>query len=263
MKKMFDLQKDTTRATLSFRVQSPVNENRMYVVLAEYGQFFSDNSFRLTFNGRRERRVCGFYAGVRVYSAPNALDDGLLHHVALEVEPGRLMTLHLDGRPVDTVAVPDRGLPANGDLAIGRRIIKGSVDDAWYADYNRWSHFRGRIEDVVLSQEPFDPASVAGGTAAREAPLALPPDPYAMTAKWEKPKTTRRYLNGPFAERILTFWREGKIAFGEVEHTPDWSLNYRKDVHAHAVWLVHGAKDEPFDFRTAELIQPEGGEPEP
>ena len=162
MEKTLDSQKDATRATLAFRVQSPADENRMYVVLAEYGQFFSDNSFRLTFNGRRERRICGFYAGARVYSAPNALDDGLLHHVALEVEPGRSMTLHLDGKPVDTVAVPDRGLPANGDLAIGRRIVKGSVDDAWYADYNRWSHFRGRIEDVVLSQAPLDPASVTG-----------------------------------------------------------------------------------------------------
>ena len=262
MNKTFILQKDVTRATLAFRVQSPANENRMYVVLAEYGQFFDDNSFRLTFNGRRERRVCGFYAGARVYSAPNALDDGLLHHVALEVEPGRSMTLYLDGKSVDTVAVPDRGLPVNGDLAIGRRVIKGSVDDAWYADYNRWSHFRGRIEDVVFSHEPFNPASIPDGTAAREAPLALPPDPYAMTAKWEKPKTTRRYLHGPFAERILTFWREGKIAFGEVEHRDDWSLNYRKDVHAHAVWLVHGPNDEPFDFKAAELLQPEGGEPD-
>lgn len=262
MEKTVLLQKDVTRATLAFRVQCPADENRMYVVLAEYGQFFSDNSFRLTFNGRRERRICGFYAGTRVYSAPNALDDGLLHHVALEVEPGSSMTLYLDGRAVDTVSVPDCGLPADGDLAIGRRVIKGSVDDAWYADYNRWSCFRGRIEDVVLSQGPFDPASVAGGTAPREAPLALPPDPYAMTAKWEKPKTTRRYLHGPFAERILTFWREGKIAFGEVEHRDDWASNYRKDVHAHAAWLIHGDGDEHFDFKAAELVLPEGGEPD-
>ena len=45
------------RATLSFRVQSPANENPLYVILAEYGQFFTNNSFRLTFNGRRDRRI--------------------------------------------------------------------------------------------------------------------------------------------------------------------------------------------------------------
>ena len=257
----FELQKDATRAILAFRVQSPADENPTFVVLAEYGQFFDKNSFRLTFNGRRERRVCGFYAGIRVYSAPNAIDDGRLHHVALDIEPGRTMTLFLDGAPVDSASAPDLGFPA-GDLAVGKRVVKGSVDDAWYAEHTHWSEFRGRITDVILSSEPFDAASVPGGTTPREAPLALPPDPYAMTPRWERPKTTRRYLHGPFAERLLTFWREGKIAFGEVDHRDDWSFDYRKDVHAHAVWLVHGTKDEPFDFRAAELLQPEGGEPD-
>ncbi|MBR4614585.1 MAG: hypothetical protein IKO55_03165, partial [Kiritimatiellae bacterium] len=48
------------RATLSFRVQSPANENPIYVILAEYGPLRTNNSFRLAFNGRRERRICGF-----------------------------------------------------------------------------------------------------------------------------------------------------------------------------------------------------------
>ena len=247
------------RATLSFRVQSPTNENPMYVVLAEYGQFFTNNSFRLTFNGRRERRICGFYGDVRVYSAPNVLDDGLLHHITLDIEPGRTMTLYFDGKSVDSASVPDRGF-ASGPLAVAQRVVKGSKDDAWYCANNRWTHFRGRIENVELA---------AGTVSAREdarppiaMPLTLPPDRYAMTPKWERPKTTRRYLHGPFAERILTFWREGKIAFGEVEHKDDWSLDYRRDLHAHAVWLVHGAEDTPFDFRTAQLTVPEGGEPD-
>ena len=249
------------RAAVSFRVKSPVNENPMYVMLAEYGQFFTNNSFRVTFNGRRERRVCGFYGDVRVYSAPNVLDDGLLHHVALDIEPGRSMTLFIDGKPVDSAAVPDRGF-ASGQLAVAQRVVKGSKDDAWYATHLKWSHFRGRVEDVALASGAFDATKVAGGTAATAKPLALPPDPVAATPKWERPKTTRRYLHGPFAERLLTFWREGKIAFGEVEHRDDWSLNYRSDLHAHAAWLVHGCGDEPFDFRAAEMSVPEGGEPD-
>ncbi|MBR4617048.1 MAG: hypothetical protein IKO55_15680, partial [Kiritimatiellae bacterium] len=210
------------RATLSFRVQTLTSENSMYVVLAEYGQNVSNDTFRVTFNGRRERRICGFYGGKRVYSAPNVLDDGLLHYVALDVEPGRFMTLYLDGKRVDSIAVPDNGF-AVGSLAVAQRVVKGSPDDAWYVSHSRWSHFRGRIDDVAIIPEAFDATKVANGTVARPMPLDLPPDPYAMTPKWERPKTTRRYLQGPFAERLLTFWREGKIAFGEVEHKDEWS----------------------------------------
>ena len=253
------------RATLSFRVQSPANENPIYVILAEYGQFFTNNSFRLTFNGRRERRICGFYGDVRVYSAPNVLDDGLLHHVALDIEPGRSMTLYVDGKQADTASVPDRGF-AHGPLAVAQRVVKGSKNDAGYNARNSGTQFRGRIEDVELTAGGRTSSSAV---SAREdtrppiaKPLTLPPDPYAMTPKWERPKTTRRYLHGPFAERMLTFWREGKIAFGEVEHKDDWSLDYRRDLHAHAAWLVHGVNDEPCDFRSAEMTLPEGGEPD-
>jgi hypothetical protein len=261
------------RATLSFRVQSPANENPIYVILAEYGQLRTNNSFRLTFNGRRERRICGFYGDVRVYSAPNVLDDGLLHHVALDIEPGRLMTLYVDGKKADAASVPDRGF-ARGPLAVAQRMVASKTQ------------FRGRIEEVALTggafigragaprtpdspdgraHSPNAPAAAGSESQPYQAiakPLTLPPDPYAMTPTWERPKTTRRYLHGPFAERMLTFWREGKIAFGEVEHKDDWSLDYFKDLHAHAAWLVHGANDEPFDFRAAEMTLPEGGEPD-
>ena len=252
---------DEKRAMLSFWVQSPADENPMYVILAEYGQFFSNNSFRVTFNGRRERRVCGFYGDVRVYSSPNVLDDGRLHHVALYVEPGCRMTLYMDGIAIDSATVPDRGFPADS-LAVARRVVKGSKDDAWYVEHNRWTCFRGRIDDVRLVSGIFDEAKSVEGQCARDMPLMLPPDPYALESKWERPKTTRRYLHGPFSERLLTFWREGKIAFGEVEHKDDWSIEYRRDVHAHAAWLVHGEMDMPFDFRDAKLSLTEGGEPD-
>ena len=240
------------RATLSFRVQSPPEENPTYVFLAEYGSFKEAGSFRVTFNGRRERRVCGFYGNVRVYSAPNALDDGLLHHVALDIEPGRMMTLFLDGRAVDSAPVPSNGFAA-GRLSIAKRDAKEPL---------HWTHFRGRVADVKLEPAAFDPSKVAGGVEPRREALALPPDPFAASPTWERPKTTRRYLHGPFAERMLTFWREGKIVFGEVEHRDDWSLDYRRDLHAHAAWLVHGGRDEPFDFRAAEMRLPQSGEPD-
>ena len=249
------------RATLSFRVQTLAPENPMYTVIAEYGQKASNDSFRVTFNGRRERRVCGFYGDRRVYSKPNALDDGLLHHLALDIEPGRMMTLYFDGVAVDSVPVPDHGF-STGPLAIAQRVVRGSPDDAWYLANSKWSHFRGRIADVELLPEAFDATRTVGGTSPKSMHLALPPDPFAMMLKWERPKTTRRYLHGPFADRMLTFWREGKIVFGEVEHRDDWSFSYAKDLHSHAAWLVHGTGDEPFDFRAAQMVLPEGGEPD-
>lgn len=250
-----------TRATLSFRVQTPADENPSYVMLAECGKMTDVNSFRVTFNGRRERRVCGCYGETRVDSGPCALDDGRLHHVALEIEPGRRLTLHVDGRPVDSAVIPDLGL-AVGPLALAQRVMTGTSDDAWYVENLLWSRFRGRISDVSLTSSAFDAAQVPGGTAPQDVALALPPDPFAAEPKWERPKTTRRYLQGPFSERLLTFWREGKIACGEIDHRDDWSINYRNDVRAHAAWLRHGAEDEPFDFRAAAMSQPDGGEPE-
>ena len=241
-----------SRATLSFRVQSPKDENPTYVLLAEYGSFKDEGTFRVTFNGRRERRVCGFYGDVRVYSDPNALDDGLVHHVALDIEPGRKMTLFLDGRAVDSAPVPSKGF-ASGRLSVAKRDAMEPL---------HWTHFRGRVDEVSLMPAAFDPAKVSGGTAPRSQALALPPDPFATTPTWDRPKTTRRYLHGPFAERMLTFWREGKIVFGEVDHKDDWSLQYRTDLHAHAAWLVHGRQDAPFDFRAAEMRLPQGGEPD-
>ena len=76
---------------------------------------------------------------------------------------------------------------------------------------------------------------------------------------WEKPKTTRRYLQGPLAERLLVAFREGKVVHGEMCHDKDW-LRWRYVCQpAHGVWLVHGKDDEAFDFRTARMrMDPEG-----
>ena len=79
------------------------------------------------------------------------------------------------------------------------------------------------------------------------------------TERWRKPKTTRRYLQGPLAERLLVMFREGKILYGDVHHLDDWSFRYRH-VRSHAVWLV-GPNDAPFDFKKAELNVTEDGLP--
>ena len=182
------------RATLSFRVQSPANENPLYVILAEYGQFFTNNSFRLTFNGRRERRICGFYGDVRVYSAPNVLDDGLLHHVALDIEPGRSMTLSVDGKKVDAASVPDRGF-AYGPLAVAQRVVKGSKDDAWYNARNSETQFRGRIEDVELTAGAF-----IGRARSPNAPTAVSARP-PYRSSHEPPRPSRRSRRAPMRRR--------------------------------------------------------------
>ena len=253
------------RATLSFHVQSPANENPTYVVLAEYGRVTDTNSFRVTFNGRRERRICGFYGDTRVYSTPNAIDDGKRHHIAFDIEPGRSMTLYLDGQSVDTATIPDRGF-ASGPLAIAQRVELDSAGHVRNTPRCSWSRFRGAIDNVALAGDGVGVATdsqlMTHNSQLPPHSLQLPPSDFQQSPTWERPKTTRRYLHGPFSERMLTFWREGKIVFGEVEHTDDWSLNYFSDLHAHAAWLVHGANDEPFDFRAAEMIMPKGGEPD-
>ena len=88
---------------------------------------------------------------------------------------------------------------------------------------------------------------------------ALRNDDISQAERWRKPRTTRRYLQGPLAERLLVMFREGKILYGDVHHLDDWSFRYRH-VRSHAVWLV-GQNDEPFDFKKAELNVTEDGLP--
>ena len=88
---------------------------------------------------------------------------------------------------------------------------------------------------------------------------ALRNDDMSQAERWRKPRTTRRYLQGPLAERLLVMFREGKILYGDVHHLDDWSFRYRH-VRSHAVWLV-GPNDEPFDFKKAKLNVTEDGLP--
>ena len=76
---------------------------------------------------------------------------------------------------------------------------------------------------------------------------------------FQRPKTTRRYLQGPLAERLIVFYREGKIVHGEMCHEKDWHRWKYVCQPAMGVWLVHGDGDESFDFQTARLrVDPEG-----
>ena len=90
-------------------------------------------------------------------------------------------------------------------------------------------------------------------------PCVVAPDD-GVPPRWEKPKTTRRYLHGPLSERLLTFWREGKLVFAENEHRADWRFPYAQQM-AHGAWLVRG-DGTAFDFKAAELNVTRGGEPD-
>ena len=76
---------------------------------------------------------------------------------------------------------------------------------------------------------------------------------------WQKPQTTRRYLQGPLAERLLVAYREGKVVHGEMCHEKDWLRWKYVCQPACGVWLVHGADDAAYDFKAARLrVDPEG-----
>lgn len=231
---------------LSLTVRGDKRDNPGFAILSEVGQHDSAECFRLAFNVKRERRVCAYYGGARIYSEPGVLDDGEEHSVAMDLEPGKAMRLIIDGKSVAEAFVPDRGLPPEGgwqsDPTWGERRVLGSADDAWYSHHFQGIRFVGRIDHVRLRDGAFDYA--------------------AQQVRWAKPKTTRRYLQGPKSERLLVFFREGRFLFGETHHDPEWKIDYYDGmVNSHAVWLVHGARDEPFDFRAAEMEKRADGIP--
>ena len=83
---------------------------------------------------------------------------------------------------------------------------------------------------------------------------------FAEESSWQKPRTTRRYLHPPLAQNMFTLWNDGKIIRGDVVHHHDWSdwyYNLKSDV----LWVLHGEKDEPFDFKTAKNRLPKDGVP--
>ena len=247
-------------ATLSCRVQTQPDANRTWKVLAICGDPLKPGWMRLSYNVRREGRIWGTFGNVRICSEPQILADGKLHHVAFEVTPGADLKLFVDGRLSASASAPKETI-AGGPLAVGQRVVVGSADDAWYYETGRAQHFRGRIIEAAAERGAFDPGRVAGGVAPQELELTIPPNPLEKPATWERPKTTRRYLQGPFSERLLVYFREGQILFGENEHKNDWSVGYG-DLVSHAVWLVHGERLRPFDFRLAKLSCSDGGEPD-
>jgi len=142
-------------------------------------------------------------------------------------------------------------------------------------DLVHWKPWQG--VPLVAPSEPWDRAHAhkpwvichdgvvyhfycAVGEQGRAIALATSKD---LRADFQRPKTTRRYLQGPLSERLAVYFREGKITLGENIHSDDWdSVRYWKDVQpAHGVWLVHGSDDTAFDLQKAELSRDPDGIP--
>ena len=62
---------------------------------------------------------------------------------------------------------------------------------------------------------------ISNTSPVKAPPRQIAPDD-GVAPRWEKPQTTRRYLHGPLSERLLTFWREGKLVFAE------WGVEERR-----------------------------------
>ena len=81
----------------------------------------------------------------------------------------------------------------------------------------------------------------------------------AIDGEWLRPKTTRRYLHPPKAERMFTLWREGKIILGDVVR----GIDHRSyaELDCAGIWLVHTRRARSFDMRRAESSLCENGAP--
>ena len=240
--------------TVECRVCGAKSDNPFLAVILEHGEPKDPLSFRVTFNeSYRNRRVRGAWDGGKVDTGDFAIDDGAFHHVALVMKAGGKMTLYLDGVPCGEASAP-RAF-GRGKLHVGSR--DGSVDSR----EDTFNRFRGYIEDVRISDVALTPGEFLPGTRPEDAKRPpLPPDADPPDAAWAHPETTRRYLQGPLSERLLTLWREGKVMYGEVCHDHEWKLEYA-DQRGHGVWLVQGEADEPFDFRQARSVTPPDGLP--
>lgn len=79
--------------------------------------------------------------------------------------------------------------------------------------------------------------------------------------EWERPRTTRRYLQPPMSERLFVLYNDAKIDFAEVIHDHAFSNRHYKTEMADVCWFLRGGKFEPLDFKTAENLIPEDGTP--
>ena len=74
--------------------------------------------------------------------------------------------------------------------------------------------------------------------------------------RWQRPKTTRRYIHPPMSERFYTMWREGKFIFGEAVKAV---RNEYFDIISAGMCFL--SREELFDFRSARIIHREDGIP--
>ena len=78
--------------------------------------------------------------------------------------------------------------------------------------------------------------------------------------EWQRAKTTRRYLTPPMSERLYTLWREGKVAFGEMDVALTTRI-YKTTIVSAGLWILHGEEPCQFDFRETEMIMHPDGIP--
>ena len=81
----------------------------------------------------------------------------------------------------------------------------------------------------------------------------------------DRPKTTRRYVHPPYAERMFTLWAEGKVIFGEHDFDLETTNIMEHRIHYRmmscAMWPVLGKDLVPFDFRSVKNVITEDGTP--
>ena len=79
-------------------------------------------------------------------------------------------------------------------------------------------------------------------------------------ADWQRAKTTRRYITPPMSERLYTLWREGKVAFGEMDVAITTRI-YKTTIISAGLWILHGEEPAQFDFHDTEMVMREDGIP--
>ena len=79
--------------------------------------------------------------------------------------------------------------------------------------------------------------------------------------EWQSPITTRRYLQPPMSERLVTLWSEGKVIFGEVETIEGPSMPGYPTLISCGIWPVMGEGLLSLDFKTAETVMMPDGIP--
>ena len=75
---------------------------------------------------------------------------------------------------------------------------------------------------------------------------------------WQRPVTTRRYLQPPKSEKLYTMWAEGKLVFGDIEAADEREDLYN-DYVSSAVWFVRFNIHGELDFHnTVNIIRDDG-----